>query len=462
MSGPESPNPGIVFEPPIPARGSGAILVRQLLPWAICVPLATLGLTWGGGAAGYFSPRTGAILQAATDILVLGVVLLIATRRLDATAAAIRASAVAANQRLAAILVEAAPVAMLMVDREGEMVLVNGKTEEMFGYTRDELVGHEVGMLIPERMREGHPADVASFMDSPQSRPMGAGRDLYVLHKNGAEIPVEIGLNYLDSPQGLYAIASIVDITERKQARDDLRRSNAELEQFAYVASHDLQEPLRMVASYTELLGQRYKGKLDEKGEKYIHYAVDGAKRMQRLVSDLLAYSRVGLQGKKLAPVDAALVLRRVVEVLRRTTAEAGATVEIGALPVVLADETQLYQLFQNLIANAIKFRSERPPQIAVRVRELNNFWEFLVEDNGIGIELQYSDRIFQMFQRLHSRGHYEGNGIGLAIAKRIVERHGGAIRLESELGVGTRFYFTLPKVRPVAAEDNVRGAPHP
>lgn len=209
-----------------------------------------------------------------------------------------------------------------------------------------------------------------------------------------------------------------------------------------------------MVASYTELLAQRYRGKLDDKADKYIHYAVDGAKRMQRLVSDLLAYSRVGLQGKSLAPVDSARVLQWVLEVLRRPIAEAGAVVEVDPLPTVLADETQLQQLLQNLIGNGIKFRRpDEPLRIALRARELPHFWEFTVEDNGIGIEKQYTDRIFQMFQRLHSRGHYEGNGIGLAIAKKIVERHGGAIYLESTPGKGTLFHFTLPKVK-----ENSRG----
>lgn len=426
------------FEPP---RGSGAILVRQMVPWAVGVPLVTSALAWLAIRAGLLTHGTGSLLQTLTDILVLAAVLLILTRRFDATTAAIRASAEAAHQRLAAIVVEAAPIAMLMADRGGNIVLVNEKIEELFGYRREELVGKPIELLIPQHLRPGQTGG--------DEVPAEAGREPFGLHKNGASIPVEIGLNYLDHSEGLYEIAAIVDITERQRARDDLRRSNAELEQFAYVASHDLQEPLRMVASYTELLGQRYRGKLDEKADKYIHYAVDGAKRMQRLVSDLLAYSRVGLQGKSFAPVDSARVLQWVLEVLRRPIAESGGVVEVGAMPVVLADESQLHQLFQNLIGNAIKFRrAEQPPRVALRVRELAHFWEFTIEDNGIGIEKQYSDRVFQMFQRLHSRGHYEGNGIGLAISKRIVERHGGTMRLESTFGQGTLFHFTLPKVK--------------
>lgn len=436
------------FAPAPPQRGSGAILVRQMVPWAVGVPLVTSMLAWLGIRADLLTPGAGSLLQTLTDILVLAAVLLILTRRFDATAAAIRASAEAAHQRLAAIVVEAAPIAMLMADRGGNIVLVNEKIEELFGYRREELVGRPLELLIPEHLRPDRKGD----LEAPAEQESGtavARRDPFGRHKNGSEIPVEIGLNYLSHSEGFYEIAAIVDITERLRARDELRRSNAELEQFAYVASHDLQEPLRMVASYTELLAQRYRGKLDEKADKYIHYAVDGAKRMQRLVSDLLAYSRVGLQGKSLAPVDSARVLQWVLEVLRRPIAEAGAVVDVEALPVVLADETQLQQLFQNLIGNGIKFRRpDQPPRIGLRARELPHFWEFTVEDNGIGIETQYSDRVFQMFQRLHSRGHYEGNGIGLAISKKIVERHGGAIRLESNFGHGTLFHFTLPKVK--------------
>jgi signal transduction histidine kinase len=232
-----------------------------------------------------------------------------------------------------------------------------------------------------------------------------------------------------------------------EEQAEDLRRSNAELEQFAYVASHDLQEPLRMVASYTELLGQRYKGKLDDKADKYIHYAVDGAKRMQRLVADLLAYSRVGSQGKPMVPVDCNAVLSYVLTVLAEPIRQADAVVDVGSLPIVQGDEGQIGQLFQNLIGNALKFRGSDPPRIAVEARLHRGRWLFSVTDNGIGIDMQHADRIFEMFQRLHERGKYEGSGVGLAIAKRIVERHGGRIWLDSRPGEGTTFYFTLLSV---------------
>jgi PAS domain S-box-containing protein len=242
---------------------------------------------------------------------------------------------------------------------------------------------------------------------------------------------------------------SNTDIDDYKQALDDLRRSNADLEQFAYVASHDLQEPLRMVANYTELLAQRYRGQLDDKADKYIHYATDGARRMQQLVTDLLSYSRVGSQGGRMRPVDAGKVLQAAVESLGEAVGESRASIEVsGALPVVLADESQLFQLFQNLVANAIKFRSDSSPRISVQAAYRNSRWVFALKDNGIGIDMRYADRIFQMFQRLHDKTRYAGSGIGLAIAKRIVERHGGQIWFESAGGAGTTFFFTMPSAK--------------
>lgn len=199
-----------------------------------------------------------------------------------------------------------------------------------------------------------------------------------------------------------------------------------------------------MVASYTELLAQRYRGKLDERADKYIYYAVDGAKRMQQLVSDLLAYSRIGSQGRPLVPVSSDEVLRRVMQGLRKPLTDTHAIVEANALPMVLADEGQLGQLFQNLISNALKFRSDSPPRVVIDASRTRDRWTFSVRDNGIGFDMQFAEKIFLMFQRLHERGKYEGSGIGLSIVKRIVDRHGGQLRVESAPGKGSTFFFTL------------------
>jgi signal transduction histidine kinase len=235
---------------------------------------------------------------------------------------------------------------------------------------------------------------------------------------------------------------------------EELARSNKELEQFAYIASHDLQEPLRMVASYTELLGERYRGKLDDKADKYIGYAVDGARRMQGLINDLLAYARVGSRAKPMEATDPSAVLALVITGLRKAIEGSHAEIVATSLPTVLADDVQLGQVFQNLIANAIKFRHpEHAPQIRVWAELEGEMVRFCVADNGIGMEKESTGRIFQMFQRLHTREEYEGTGIGLAVAKKVVERHGGQIWFDSAPGEGTTFYFTLPAAAAVNTE---------
>lgn len=238
---------------------------------------------------------------------------------------------------------------------------------------------------------------------------------------------------------------------ERRQAEADLAkkaeelaRSNRDLEQFAYVASHDLQEPLRMVAAYTQLLAERYAGKLDENADKYIRYALEGAVRMQTLVTDLLTFSRVG-RNRKSTPLAGDAVVREALENLQAALQESGAVVHYEALPTVSGDRTQLVQLFQNLIGNAIKFRGEKTPVITVSANRSAAEWEFSVSDNGIGIAAEHAEAIFVIFQRLHTRAEYPGNGVGLAICKKIVEQHGGGISVESKAGEGASFKFTLP-----------------
>ena len=233
---------------------------------------------------------------------------------------------------------------------------------------------------------------------------------------------------------------------ERNLSRkvNELARSNAELEQFAYVASHDLQEPLRMVANYTQLFAEQYRGKLDEQAEKYIHYAVDGATRMQAMIQDLLAFSRVGRAESGFQEIDLNAALKLALENLQPAIKESGAVVKCDSLPMLKAHRIQMVQLFQNLIGNAIKFRGNQPPLIQIGAEQKNGEWIFSAKDNGIGIAVEYSEIIFAIFQRLHTRSEYPGNGIGLAICKKIIERHGGRIWVESKEGQGSTFKFTL------------------
>jgi PAS domain S-box-containing protein len=250
----------------------------------------------------------------------------------------------------------------------------------------------------------------------------------------------------------LRMLGTHTDITDRKQAdeqlkrtMEELKRSNMELEQFAYVASHDLQEPLRMVSSFTQLLEKQYKDKLDEHALDYINYAVDGAKRMQLLINDLLSYSRVNSKGGKFEEVDLEKVLDETLSNLELTIEENQAFITRESLPKINANYRQMIQLFQNLIGNALKYRSKETPQIQISTQKEDKQWIFSVEDNGIGIDPKYADRIFMIFKRLHTNEEYEGTGIGLAITKRIIERHEGRIWVESELGKGSTFYFTIP-----------------
>jgi PAS domain S-box-containing protein len=325
----------------------------------------------------------------------------------------------------------------------------NDRVEKIYGYTRDELLGKEAAFLLPEgeNLKEFMAKIAASITEQGHFQSTGRVRT-----KNGGFVDVEYVISKVKGDKSLELVAVARDITERRKAEEklqqamaELARSNKDLEQFAYVASHDLQEPLRMVASFTQLLARRYQGKLDADADEFIRYIVDGAARMQQLINDLLSYSRVGTRGKPFEDTDCEAALWKATSNLGAAIVETGATVTHDPLPAVKADSAQIVQLFQNLIGNAIKFHSQEQPRVHVGASRTGVEWIFSVRDNGIGIDPQYFDRIFAVFQRLHSREEYPGTGIGLAICKKIVERHGGRIWVESEPGKGSTFYFTIP-----------------
>ena len=363
--------------------------------------------------------------------------------------------------------------ALIVVDTDAKIRTVNKATCELLGYQEEELVGLPVETILSATEEE-------IMLKETKLENLFKGEELknyetYFKAKDGKKIRILFnGSAMKDKDENINCIVCAGrDITERKRAEEELQqktdqlaRSNKELEQFAYVASHDLREPLRMVTSYVKLLARRYKDKLDADADDFINFAVDGATRMQRLIDDLLIYSRVGTQGKEFEPTDCEMILGQCLNNLQVAIGERGAVITHDSLPTVMADHLQLTQLFQNLIDNASKFHGDEPPHIHVSCKSIEECkvqngelksqirnpkskiekgWVFSVHDNGIGIAPEYADRIFVIFQRLHDREKYPGTGIGLAVCKKIVERHGGSIWVEPEPGKGATFYFTIP-----------------
>jgi PAS domain S-box-containing protein len=345
--------------------------------------------------------------------------------------------------------------AIITIDNDHHIIIFNPAAEHMFGCSASEAFGGTLDRFIPEYYRSRHNEAIHAFGVSKSSRRtmQTPALALTCLRADGEMFPSEVSISQLElGGKKLYS-ATIRDITDRKlveeklqRTLDELERSNTDLEQFAYVASHDLQEPLRMVSSYVQLLERRYKGKLDKDADVFIGFAVDGVQRMERLINDLLAFARLGTRGQPFALASCDAALDQALDNLQLAILENKAKVTRMPLPEVLADETQLVQLFQNLVGNAVKFHDEKRPRVHISVESGKKEWVFSVRDNGIGIGSQYADRIFVIFQRLHDRSHYEGTGIGLAMCKKIVQHHGGRIWVESSPGKGATFFFTLPK----------------
>ena len=349
--------------------------------------------------------------------------------------------------------VEASPAAMLMAEQDGRIVMANSEASNMFGFPPDELVGKHVEDLMPERIRSKHKDLRQAYAAQPAKRFMGSGQGLRGLRRDGSEFPLEVALNPIELPEGPMVLSVVVDITERQRAAaeleqrtDELKRSNAELQQFAFVASHDLQEPLRMVTSFCELLKERYGETLGEDGKEFVDFAVDGAQRMRQLINDLLDYSRLQTRTVSLTPVSAGNALDIALLNLAASITERNAQIFAGDLPTVMGNESQLVRVFQNLISNALKFTKGRSPQVEITAEAKHDHWLFTVRDNGIGIDPRHKDAIFGVFQRLHGRDEYSGTGIGLAVCKRIVDLHGGKIWVESVPQEGAAVHFTLKR----------------
>lgn len=372
--------------------------------------------------------------------------------------------------------------AVIATDIGGRIKFMNPIAEALTGWSEVEALGNELSSVFQTRDEQlGTPLESPVISVLREGHPVNLITPPLLLSRAGTERLIEATISPIKD--NTYTLSGVVvvfrDITERRQAElalqkakaeletrvaertvelskanaqlqlelTERKRVNAELEQFAYVASHDLREPLRKIKSFTELLERRYKSQLDENADKYINYIVDGVTRMQMLVTDLLTYSRTGRSELRLEPIDLNKVLQQVIDDLEVAIQDGGAIITYDPLPTLVVDASQIAQLLQNLIGNAIKFRSQNPPSVHIRAKKVNPGWVFEVRDNGIGIEPEHAERIFLIFQRLHTRSEYPGSGIGLAICKRVVERHGGWIWVESESGKGSVFYFIIPEV---------------
>ena len=339
---------------------------------------------------------------------------------------------------------------LIVTDAEGTIKIINKSALELLGYNQHEIIGQKINIIFPE---EDLPED-ERVIDKYIRKKYVSKAEVRYKTKNGEIVPVSISSSVLkdtnDNIEGIVFVAQDISdyIRAEKLARsaETLERSNRELQEFAYVASHDLQEPLRMVSSYVQLLKRRYGENLDSNANEFIDFAVDGAERMKKLIQDLLAFSRVGTNGEEFKTTSTQKILDEVLSNLELSIKENDVKITHDPLPDLVVDKTQIMQLFQNLITNAIKFSGDKSPEIHIDVIDNYNEWLFCFNDNGIGIDIKYADQIFVIFQRLHGMGDYPGTGIGLSIAKRIVERHGGQIWVESEPGNGSSFKFTIPK----------------
>lgn len=344
-------------------------------------------------------------------------------------------------------IVELATDAILTVDKEQRIVLYNPAAEKMFGWSAGQMLGERLDTLMPARFRAGHAGHIQRFSEmGTTSRRMGDGTVLYGQRANGEEFPVEASISQLATVDETLFSVILRDVTTRVRDHAALERSNLDLQQFAFVASHDLKTPLRSIGGFMQILERNYADKLDEKAQSLIRRASAAVHRLDQLTEDLLSYARVNSEVRPFAPVSCGDMAEEVIHLLDAALRHSRAQVTMGELPEVMGDRTQLVQLLLNLVGNGIKYCRDREPRVHIAAQRDQQGWVFSVADNGIGIDAKHHEKIFEVFKRLHTQNEYAGTGIGLAVCRRVVERHGGKIWITSVVGEGSTFYFTIPE----------------
>src|SRR5258706_3761228 len=345
------------------------------------------------------------------------------------------------------LAVESAPNAIIMVNQAGNIILINSQAEKYFGYQRDELIGESVDRLVPLRYTAIHPGHRTDFFSSPQMRSMGVGRDLYALRKDGREFPVEIGLAPIDTHEGTFVLATIVDITERKQAEEETRRLNQELEAFAYSVSHDLRAPLRGIDGFSGVLAQKYSKSLDEQGLHYLSRIQANVQRMSQMIDDLLLLAKMTSHELRRESVNLSAIARDILDELMIQEPERRIRFEIEEQLEERCDAGLVRIVLQNLLGNSWKFTSKRSEaliQFARAPQNRNGNAVYLIRDNGVGFDMNYAEKLFGAFQRLHTVNEFPGTGIGLATVQRIIHRHGGKNLAEEAIDPGATFFFSI------------------
>lgn len=443
--------------------GVGYILVTFLGYWlaknryifllaAICCILVIAGY--------FFSPGSIAPAWSVLANRILSIILIIISAGFTARFRSLTINH-KLNEKMLNATLTCATEAIIVVNEHGEIVFINKSAKDIFGYAEYELLGKKIEILVPQAIRGKHIKYREQYMLHPKARPMGSGLDLKAVRKDGTSFPVEISLSHFKLNNQLFVTSFVTDISRRKLAEEELKHSNSELEesnkmlklvnadleQFVDATSHELQEPLRMISNYTKLIEIHCDNKHDGDTRKYAKYVTDEAKRMKQLIVSVQQYINISKKEEKTQSIDCNLLLKSAIKELHEEIQKTGALIKIPApLPFINGRKEQLLHLFEVLIDNSIKFKSEKPPEITISVIEHDKEWQFQVQDNGISIDPQYHDKLFKIFKKLHTNQDYKGPGIGLAIAKKVVDYHGGKIWFESEPEKGTTFKFTIRK----------------